>query len=150
MTKKLINQIFNCDFLQFFCIITYNLNTLSGVYKGSILSLAIFKNITAYNIHHRLSWYSSKKLCACVWLCWVFVAADSFFSCGVQASQCGGYPCCRAWALGHVGSKDVVHRPRCPMHVGSQLLNQGLDVSPALAEGFLTSRPPGKSQNFTF
>ena len=25
-----------------------------------------------------------------------------------------------------------------------------LNVSPALAEGFLTSRPPGKSQNFTF
>ena len=55
MTKKLINQIFNCDFLEFFCIITYNLNILSGVYKGSISSLAIFKNITTYNTHHRLS-----------------------------------------------------------------------------------------------
>ena len=47
------------------------------------------------------------------WLCWVFVAAphaSSSYSnrrlrsgCGVQVSYCGGFSCCGAQALGHVG-----------------------------------------------
>ena len=44
------------------------------------------------------------------WLRWVFVAARRFslvaaragatLRCGVRASHCGGFSCCRAWALG--------------------------------------------------
>ena len=45
------------------------------------------------------------------WLCWVFVPHGLFSSgkrgllgsCSVRASHCGGFSCCRVWALGHVG-----------------------------------------------
>ena len=30
--------------------------------------------------------------------------------CGVQASHCGGFSCCRAWALGARASVVVAHR----------------------------------------
>ena len=43
------------------------------------------------------------------WLCWVFIAVRDFlyscqkrrllFSCDAPASHCGGFSCCRAWAL---------------------------------------------------
>ena len=47
------------------------------------------------------------------WLCWVFVAMRAFlhlWQTGATlylwcfGSHCGGFSCCRAWALGHVGS----------------------------------------------
>ena len=58
------------------------------------------------------------------WLCWVFTAAARAFSlqkagatlgCGVQASHCGGFPCCRAQALGRAcfrgcSSRALGHR----------------------------------------
>ena len=66
-----------------------------------------------------------------------------FSSCGVRASHCGGFSCCAAWArasvVGHVGST-------------AQLLPGTWDLpnpetelmSPALADGFFTTEPPGK------
>ena len=30
-------------------------------------------------------------------------ASRGYSSCGMQASHCGGFSCCRAQALGHVG-----------------------------------------------
>ena len=64
-------------------------------------------------------------------------------SCGVRASHCGGFSCCGTWArasvVGHVGST-------------AQLLPGIWDLpdpeielmSPALADGFFTTEPPGK------
>ena len=55
---------------------------------------------------------SIKKKIIYLWLCWVFVAAQAFSSCGkwgllsnfgVWASHCGGFSCCRGWAPGDVG-----------------------------------------------
>ena len=34
-------------------------------------------------------------------------------SCCVTVSYCGGFSCCRAWALGHTGSAAVEHRLSC-------------------------------------
>ena len=59
----------------------------------------------------------------------------------VQASHCGGFPC-GTLALGHSGSVTVTHGLSCPVACGP-----GIEpVSPALAGGFLTTGPPGKSE----
>ena len=107
------------------------------------------------------------------WLCWVFVAARAFLQlqragatlcCGARASHCGGFSCCRAWALGAQASVVVARRlsscgsralERRVSSCGAQaqllrgmwdLPGPGLEpVSPALAGRFLTTAPPGKS-----
>ena len=109
----------------------------------------------------------------CFWLLWVFVAAcglslvaasGATLPCGAWASHCGGFSCCKAWALG-VWASVVVARglSRCGSWAlehwlsscGAQasllrgmwdLPGPGLEpMSPALAGGFLTAAPPGKS-----
>ena len=83
--------------------------------------------------------------------------------CGVRASHCGGFSCCRAQALGarasvvvarglsSCGSRDLENRlSSCGAQ--AQLLRGMRDLSgpglvpmsPALAGGFLTTAPPGK------
>ena len=37
------------------------------------------------------------------WLCWILVAVCTTLSCAARASHCGGFSCCRAWALGYTG-----------------------------------------------
>ena len=64
-------------------------------------------------------------------------------SCSMRASHCGGFSCCRAWALTHVGSVVVLHWPSCPMACGD-LPGPGIEpVLSALAGRFLTNGPPG-------
>ena len=89
----------------------------------------------------------------------------AIFRCGAQPS-CGGFFCCDACALGtwasvvvacglsSCGSRALEHRPSsCGawtklLHGMWDLPRLGLEpVSPALAGGFLTSAPPGKSLN---
>ena len=84
--------------------------------------------------------------------------------CGAQASHCGGFSCCGARALGVRASVVVAHglcscglraleRRLSSCGARAQLLRgmwdlsgPGLEpVSPALAGGFLTTAPPGKS-----
>ena len=61
----------------------------------------------------------------------VAARAGAALRCGAWASHCGGFSCCGARALGAWAS--VVVAP-------------GLEpVSPALAGGFLTTAPQGKS-----
>lgn len=51
------------------------------------------------------------------WLRWVsvavrglpLVAASELSSCGTRASHCGGFPCCRTWALGCMSFSCVAH-----------------------------------------
>ena len=90
--------------------------------------------------------------------------AQAFSSCGERASHCCGFSCCGAWALGAQASVVVSCRlSSCgswaPEHrlsscgAQAQLLHGIWDlpgpglkpVSPALAGGFLTTAPPGKS-----
>ena len=84
--------------------------------------------------------------------------------CGAQASHCGGFSCCRTWALGARASVVVAHGlSSC----GSRALERRLSscglrawllrgmwyppgagiepMSPALAGRLLTTAPPGKS-----
>ena len=75
-------------------------------------------------------------------------------SCGVKASYCSGFPCCRAQALGTQASTAVARRLQsmgsgvkaqglsCPTACAI-LPGQGSNMSSALAGGFLTSGPPG-------
>ena len=96
------------------------------------------------------------------WLHWVFVAARRLFS---SCSERGllfvavhglliavAFLCCRARALGLRASGAVAHRlSSCGsraqlLHGMWDLPGPGLTpVSPALAGGFLTTAPPGKS-----
>ena len=60
-----------------------------------------------------------------------------YLCCGARASRCSGSSFCRAWALG-----TWAHLLRGMW----DLSGPGLEpVSPALAGGFLTTAPPGKS-----
>ena len=83
--------------------------------------------------------------------------------CGAQASHCGGFSCCRAWALGtwvsvvvarglsSCGSQALEFRlSSCGawaslLHGMWYLPGSGLEpMSPELAGRFLTTEPPGK------
>ena len=87
------------------------------------------------------------------WLCWVFVAVQAFSgcgeqgllsSCGVQASYCGGFSHSRAWAPGH-GLCSCGSWVQLPLSMWN-LHGPGIEpVWPALAAGFLSTGPPGKS-----
>ena len=76
--------------------------------------------------------------------------------CGAWASHCGGSSCCGAQAPG-VWASVVVARGLSSCGAQTQLLcgmwdlpRPGLEpVSPALAGGFLTTAPPGKSSAIT-
>ena len=95
--------------------------------------------------------------------------AQAFSSCSAWASHCGGFSCCGAQTLGaqssvvvacglsSCGSQALEHRlSSCGSQ--AQLLRGMWDlpgpeiepVSPALAGGFLTTAPPGKSYCFFF
>ena len=95
--------------------------------------------------------------------------AGATLRCGAGASHCGGFSCCRARALGAQASVVVAHglsscgsraleRRLSSCGARTQLLRSmwdlpgpGLEpVSPALAGGFLTTVPPGKSLHFLF
>ena len=94
--------------------------------------------------------------------------ARAFFSCGAQASHCGGFSYCGAQSLGTRASVVLAHGLQWLRLTGSRaraverrlrscvarawllhgmwdLPEPGLEpVSPALAGGYLTTAPPGK------
>ena len=72
------------------------------------------------------------------WLSWVFVAAlrfplvvasGGYSSCGVRASHCSGFSCCRARALGMQASVVVAHGLSCPEACAISL-DQGSNLCP--------------------
>ena len=83
--------------------------------------------------------------------------AGATLRCGARASHCGAFSCCRAWTLGARASV-VVSRGLSSCGTWAQLLHGTWDlpgpeiepVFPALAGGFLTTAPPGKSQKDNF
>ena len=111
------------------------------------------------------SFFKKSYLLVYFWLHWVFVASHKvslvvaiglLSSSGVWASQCDGFSCCGAWALGFWASVVGVCGLQslgqqlwrtglaAPQHVG--LPGSGIEpMSLALAGGFLATRPPGKS-----
>ena len=95
--------------------------------------------------------------------------AGGTLCCGAWPSHCGGFSCCGVRALGTRASVAVAHRlSTCGsralerrlssrgtraqlLHGMWDLPGPGLEpMSPALAGGFLTTAPPGKSQYFLF
>ena len=70
--------------------------------------------------------------------------AGATLRCGARASQCSGFSCCGARALGAWASVVVAHGLSCSAACGN-VPGPGLEpVSPALAGRFLTTAPPGK------
>ena len=72
------------------------------------------------------------------WLCWVFVAArrlslvavsGAALCSGERASHCGGFSCCRAWALGLRASVVVARGLSCSTACGI-FLDQGSNPCP--------------------
>ena len=119
-------------------------------------SIAVFFNKLIYFIYLFLA---ALGLCCC---------ARAFSSCGTWA-YCSGFSCCRAWALrarasvvaacglSSYGSWALERRlgsygaQALLLHGMWDLPGPGLEpVSPALAGGFLTTAPPGKSRVFWF
>ena len=52
---------------------------------------------------------------------WAFSSGGKqglFSSCGVWASHCSSFSCCRVWALGSLGSVAVAHGFNCPKACG--------------------------------
>ena len=78
--------------------------------------------------------------------------AGATLHCAARASHCGGFSCCGAQVLG-AGASIVVARRLSSCGARALLLRGMWDlpgpgiepVSPALAGGFLTTAPPGKS-----
>ena len=84
--------------------------------------------------------FLKKSLLIYFWLCWIFITAGLFsscgkqgllFSCGTQDSHCSGFSCCRSTgsrgnglsicssqAVGRRGSVAVVHRLSCSTACG--------------------------------
>ena len=90
--------------------------------------------------------------------------AEATLHCGAQASHCGGFSCCGAWALGARASVVVAHGlssygswalEHRLSSCGTQALllrsmwdipRPGIEpMSSELAGGFSTTAPPGKS-----
>ena len=75
--------------------------------------------------------------------------AGTTLCCGGQASQCGGFSCCRAWALERKLSSCGAWAYL--LHRMWDLLGPGMEpVSSALTGGLLTTAPPGKSNATIF
>ena len=107
-------------------------------------------------------------LCCCAW---TFSSCGKWWllCCSARASHCGGFSCCGARALGVRASVVVAHglsscgsraleRRLSSCGTRAQLLDgmwdlprRGLEPAfPALAGGFLTTVPPGKSRDSSF
>ena len=71
------------------------------------------------------------------------VASGGYSICDVQASHCGGFSCCRAWAWGCMGSEVVAHGPGCPKACGI-FLEEGLNPCPLHWKVTNFTGPPGK------
>ena len=89
------------------------------------------------------------------WFVWFF-NIYLFFGCvgsslrhtGSFVAVCGLLSSCGLQAPERVGSVVVVRGLSCPMACGILVPRPGIKpVSPALQEGFLTTGPPGKSQD---
>ena len=152
------------NFFKFYFLLTYSWITVCVNYccTGKWLSYTFIYILFHILFHYGLSQnieYSS--LCSTVGPFWFFLNTSTFFlinvfiyffifgcvgpsllhagfsSCGAQASQCGGFSCCRARALGawtsvvvasglvalwHVGSSRTRARTRVPC-IGRRILN---------------------------
>ena len=93
-----------------------------------------------YKHHQRISFF----VCFFIFGCMGSYVAAWGFSCSAWASHCGSFSCCDLWALGH-GLNCCGPRAYLPCSMWN-LPAPGMEpVSPALADGFLNTGPPGTS-----
>ena len=81
--------------------------------KSNDLSSYFFFNKCIETTHHFLFIYlflAALGLRCCVQAFLSLQRAGVTLHCGVRASHCGGFSCCRAWALGAVDSAVVARR----------------------------------------
>ena len=93
------------------------------------------------------------------WPCWVLVVVRGLSlvvvdgllsSCGVLVSHCGGFSYSGAQALGHKGFSSWGAGASLPRGLWNLPRPEMEAMSPALAGGFLTTGPPGKSCTYNF
>ena len=71
--------------------------------------------------------------------------AGATLRCRAKTSHCGGFPCCRAQAIGAWASVVAAHGLTCPTVCGI-VLKQGSNLCPLHWQGeVLSTGPPGKS-----
>ena len=68
---------------------------------------------------HSFVYVAMLGLQCCVWAFSRCREQGLFSSCVAWASHCGGFSCCRAWALGALASVAVTHWLSCPTALGS-------------------------------
>ena len=126
----------------------------------SVSHLFVFGKMPAQVLY---SFIKEKDLCIYFWPRWVFITAcrllqlgsGGCLSCGVQASRCGGFACCRAQsracAFSSCGSR-ALERWLSGCGARAQLLCSVWDPpgSLALAGGLLPTEPPGKLLQWVF
>ena len=143
----------------------YRTEHLSFIYLFIYLSIYLFLTFKKLFIY---LFMAVLGLRCYVWAFLQLRRAGATLRCGARASHCGGFSCCGARALGAWAS--VVVAPRlssCGLWAlehrlsscgaWAQLLRTMWDLprpglkpmSPALAGGFLTIAPPGKSQHLS-
>ena len=134
------------------------------VQKGSLFSILFpaFSVCRFFDAGHS-DWYEVIPHCSFsdhlkfyffnFWLCWVFVvalrlslaaASGGYSDCSEQASHCGGFSCCRAWALEHRLS-NCSSWAQLPCSTWDLRGAEIEPVSPPLVGRFSASGPPGKS-----
>ena len=141
------------------------METLSSNFPVISFALSFLYTLTFWKSALPLS-LSHYLLLICFWLCWVFAAVRVFLYsygewgllciCGVQASHCDGFSCCKAGAVGAPASAVVAPRiystgSTVVTHGPWDLPGPGLKLmSPALAGGFFTTEPPRSSNHYLF
>jgi len=91
-------------------------------------------------------------LCCCTWAFSVCGKHGLVSSCWMWASHCGGFFCCRAWALGCVGLSNCCTQVHLTHNMWRILIpGPGIEpMPPALAGGFLTTGPLGKFKTWSW
>ena len=93
---------------------------------------------------HSFIYVAMLGLHCCVWAFSSCREQGLFSSCVAWASHCGGFSCCRAWALGAVASVAVTHWLSCPTALGSYPTRDQICV-PWIGRWTLTTETSRKS-----
>ena len=70
--------------------------------------------------------------------------------CGVWASYCSGFSCCRAWALGHVSFSSCDAGAQLPLIASRIFLDQGSNHVPYIGKWLLNNWTTRESQDINF
>ena len=148
-------------FIQLLCIRQCSYNVPIFLVSNFIFDVAFFLFLLFYFIY--LLFLAALGLCCCMPAFLWLQRVGATLHCGSRASHCGGFSCCRVWALGARASVVVacglsscgswaLERRLSSCGTGAQLLRTMRDlpgpgikpVSPALAGGYSTTAPSGK------